>query len=70
VRELLGEKFASSEAVADYLLTESQVVTTDGAGFGADGFLRLSYATSMENLQKAIERIKSLFNSENSSVSV
>ena len=62
VRGLLGEKFASSESVADYLLNESQVVTTDGKGFGADGFLRLSYATSKENLQTAIERLKKLFN--------
>ena len=61
VRDLLGEKFASSESVADYLLNESQVVTTDGKGFGADGFLRLSYATSMENLNTAIERMKKLF---------
>ncbi|MEO6589054.1 MAG: pyridoxal phosphate-dependent aminotransferase [Pyrinomonadaceae bacterium] len=61
VRDLLGEKFAKSEDVADYLLNEIQVVTTDGAGFGADGFLRLSYATSMENLHKAIERMKNLF---------
>jgi aspartate aminotransferase len=68
VRGLLGEKFAKSEDVANHLLTESQVVTTDGAGFGADGFLRLSYATSMENLEKAVERMKSLFNSESFSV--
>ena len=61
VRSLLGEKFATSEDVADYLLTESQVVTTDGKGFGADGFLRLSYATSMENLNTAVERMKKLF---------
>ena len=61
VRSLLGEKFASSESVADYLLNESQVVTTDGKGFGADGFLRLSYATSMENLNTAVERMKKLF---------
>ena len=64
VRDLLGEKFAKSEDVADYLLTESQVVTTDGAGFGAEGFLRLSYATSMENLHTAIERMKDLFGLE------
>ncbi|MGI8495180.1 MAG: pyridoxal phosphate-dependent aminotransferase [Pyrinomonadaceae bacterium] len=57
VRRLLGKKFAKSEDVADYLLTETQVVTTDGAGFGADGFLRFSYATSMENLKTAIDRI-------------
>ena len=63
VRDLLGDKFALSEDVADYLLKESQVVTTDGAAFGAEGFLRLSYATSMENLHTAIERMKSLFNS-------
>ena len=62
VRGLLGDKFALSEDVADYLLKESQVVTTDGAAFGAEGFLRLSYATSMENLQTAIERLSKLFN--------
>ncbi len=63
VRELLGDKFAKSEDVADFLLTEAQVVTTDGAGFGAEGFLRLSYATSMKNLETAIERMNKLFSS-------
>lgn len=65
VRELIdGEKFKVSQDVADHLLTEAQVVTTDGAAFGAEGFLRLSYATSMENLEKAIERLKKVFKSE------
>lgn len=64
VRDLTGEKFAKSEDVADYLLKEAQVVTTDGAAFGAEGFLRLSYATSMENLETAVERMKKLFNSQ------
>ena len=63
VRELLGDKFAKSEDVADFLLTEAQVVTTDGAGFGAEGFLRLSYATSMKNLETAIKRMNKLFSS-------
>ena len=67
VRDLLGEKFKASEDIADYLLNEAQVVTTDGAGFGAEGFLRLSYATSMENLQTAVERMNKLFGSENHS---
>lgn len=61
VRELLGERFTTSEQVAEHLLTQAQVVLTDGAGFGAEGFLRLSYATSMENLEKAVERMKKLF---------
>ncbi|HEY0461338.1 MAG TPA: pyridoxal phosphate-dependent aminotransferase [Pyrinomonadaceae bacterium] len=64
VRGLLGDKFKVSADVADYLLTEAQTVTTDGAGFGAEGFLRISYATSMENLHTAIERMKRLFNTE------
>lgn len=64
VRDLLGERFKTSGDVADFLLEKAQVVTTDGAAFGADGFLRFSYATSIENLQKAVERIKRLFNSE------
>lgn len=68
VRDLLGEKFAKSADVADYLLNETQVVTTDGAGFGAEGFLRLSYATSMENLHTAIERINELFQTKTQTV--
>lgn len=61
VREMLGDKFNSSADVADTMLNEAYTVTTDGAGFGADGFLRLSYATSMENLHTAIERLGGLF---------
>jgi aspartate aminotransferase len=44
------------------MLTQAHVVVTDGAGFGADGFLRLSYATSMENLHKAVDRVGNLLN--------
>lgn len=58
VRNLLGERFKTSADFAEQLLNESQVVTTDGEGFGADGFLRLSYANSMENLETAVEKIK------------
>lgn len=64
VREHIdGDKFKVSQDVADHLLTETQVVTTDGAAFGAEGFLRLSYATSMENLHTAVDRLKKHFNS-------
>lgn len=61
VREMLGDRFATSEDVADFLLQQAHVVVTDGEGFGGDGFLRLSYATSMDNLEKAIERISAAF---------
>jgi aspartate aminotransferase len=63
VREMLGDKFSSSAQVADTMLNEAHTVVTDGAGFGADGFLRISYATSMQNLEIAIERLSKIFGS-------
>lgn len=61
VREMLDERVNSSAAVADLLLNEAHIVVTDGAGFGADGFLRFSYATSMENLERAVTAMKAMF---------
>ena len=66
VREMLGDELKTSADVADRLLNEAHVVVTDGGGFGADGFLRISYATSMENLEKAVEGMKKLFGSTES----
>jgi aspartate aminotransferase len=62
VRDMIGSRFKSSAEVANAMLTQAYVVVTDGAGFGADGFLRLSYATSMENLHAAVDRIGRLMN--------
>ncbi|HKX83075.1 MAG TPA: pyridoxal phosphate-dependent aminotransferase [Pyrinomonadaceae bacterium] len=61
VRGLLGGEFKTSADVADFLLEKAHTVVTDGDGFGADGFLRISYATSMENLERAVEGIKTAF---------
>ncbi len=61
VRGLLGDRFATSADVADVMLNEAHVVVTDGDGFGAPGFLRFSYATSMENLHTAVERLSKTF---------
>jgi aspartate aminotransferase len=60
VRELLGDEFKTSADVADFLLGDGYIVVTDGAGFGAEGFIRISYATSMDNLKKAVDRMKSV----------
>jgi len=43
---------------AKYLVQETGVVTTNGSGFGAEGFIRLSYATKLEHLDEAIKRIQ------------
>jgi aspartate aminotransferase len=62
VRDMIADGFRNSEAVAEFLMREAYTVVTDGAGFGAPGFLRFSYATSMENLHNAVGRLKTLFN--------
>ena len=40
------------------LLEKSMVAVVQGSAFGLNGYFRISYATSMENLKKAISRIK------------
>lgn len=60
LRGCLNDKVKTSADFCDKLLKEKHVVITDGEGFGANGFARISYAASMERLQEAIERIRQL----------
>ena len=48
-------------AAANLLLDQGGVALVPGSAFGAPGYLRLSFATSMENLEKALDRIESIF---------
>lgn len=54
----------SSKDLAELLLNEAGVACLNGAAFGAhgDGYLRFSYANSLENIQEAIKRIKAVSN--------
>jgi len=58
VRGCLQGRLKTSEDFANELLEKEHTVVTDGAGFGADGFIRISYATSLDRLQEGVERIK------------
>ncbi len=58
VRGCLTGELATSADFADLLLRAAQTVVTDGAGFGAEGFVRISYATSLERLQEGVRRIR------------
>lgn len=58
VRDCLKGEVKTSGELADMLLKEEQTVVTDGAGFGAEGYIRISYATSMERLQEGVNRIR------------
>jgi aspartate aminotransferase len=46
-----------STDLAAYLLEEAQVAVVPGLDFGNDSHARLSYATSMQNIEKGLERI-------------
>ena len=44
--------------MATLLLDEVKVALVPGSAFGAEGFLRLSYATSMEKIKEGIDRVE------------
>jgi aspartate aminotransferase len=50
-------KAATDVALAEYLLESGGVAVVPGSAFGSEGYIRLSFATSMDNLQKALERL-------------
>ncbi len=52
-----GGKINSSGDLAMYLLEKGHVATVDGGAFGMEGYIRLSYATSDDNLREALRRI-------------
>lgn len=58
VSGLYGDRIKSSNDLAMYLLDEAQVALVHGDAFGDDDFLRISYATSMEDIQKALGRMR------------
>ncbi len=51
---------ADDTALSSYLLDKVGVAMVPGSAFGAPGYIRMSFATSMSNLEKAIERIASV----------
>ncbi|MDE6417201.1 MAG: pyridoxal phosphate-dependent aminotransferase [Duncaniella sp.] len=53
-----GNVIHTSGELAMYLLEEAHVATVDGAAFGMQGYLRLSYATSDDNIRTAMARIR------------
>ena len=66
-KKLLGKKtkLKTDKEFVEKLLEKAQVAVVQGSAFGLDGYFRISYATSMENLKKALDRIKSFCESLN-----
>ncbi|RII31291.1 MAG: aspartate aminotransferase [Geobacter sp.] len=53
-----GKVISNSTDFAAYLLEEAKVALVPGVAFGADNYARLSYAISMENIKKGMDRIE------------
>lgn len=59
VKEAMQAKgFASDADLANALLEEKLVAVVPGSAFGAEDHIRISFATSMENLENALDRIE------------
>ena len=56
----IKETGLDSRTLQDRLLTEAGVATISGTSFGAygEGFLRLSYASSLDHIRTAVERLR------------
>ena len=58
-KDKTGKKLENDSDFVQSLLENNGIAVVQGSAFGLDGFFRISYATSMKNLEKAMERIKS-----------
>ena len=58
-KDARGNKLKTDTDFVQSLLENSGVAVVQGSAFGLEGFFRISYATSMENLKKALEKISS-----------
>jgi aspartate aminotransferase len=54
-------KDATDVALSEYLLERVGVAVVPGSAFGSEGYVRLSFATSMDNLRQAIARMSTAF---------
>ncbi len=54
-----GKEIKSDSDFVQSLLENSGIAVVQGSAFGLEGFFRISYATSMDNLKKALEKISS-----------
>ncbi|MBQ2285636.1 MAG: pyridoxal phosphate-dependent aminotransferase [Clostridia bacterium] len=57
-REICGKVINTSDDFCEVLLENSLVALVPGSGFGIEGYVRWSYATSMENIVKGLDRLE------------
>jgi aspartate aminotransferase len=67
ISKIIGKKWKSQEITGSMsftalLLEAEKVAVVPGISFGADEFVRMSYATSMDNIRKGLDRIEEFMN--------
>jgi aspartate aminotransferase len=63
ISALLGGRVQSPAAFSRKLLDQARVATVPGEGFGTDGHIRISYATSEKELDRGLERLRNFVSS-------
>lgn len=63
-KTLFGEKIETSDDFASLLLKKAKVAVVPGSGFGAPNFIRWSYATSLDNIKKGLDRLEKFLQEE------
>ena len=63
VKKLLGKTYSgrqinTSSELAEFLLDKTKIAVVPGEPFGAPGYIRLSYATSFENIKNGLDRFE------------
>ena len=52
-----GKSITNDAKLCEYLIEAARVAVVPGSAFGAPGYVRLSYATSMKNVEEGVSRI-------------
>lgn len=69
MKNLIGKSFyghviTGSDDFADLFLEKQLVAVVPGSGFAAEGYVRWSYATSMENIKRGLDRLEAFLKEE------
>lgn len=61
-KEIAGCKINGSDDFANAFLEKAKVAVVPGSGFGAENYVRWSYATSMDNIKEGLDRLEKFLN--------
>ena len=61
-RKIAGQIINGSDEFADAFLEMAKGAVVPGSGFGAEGYVRWAYATSMENIKEGLDRLEKFLN--------